>query len=1846
MSDAPYAMSIHFSLKIDDYDGTPVTSSEPIIVQHEMRLKEDVFNNTTFTETSLTLNGVSSQSFLREVILSTDKIIYEGNHPFNVSLSLLGQNGAPDVGPQTFTNVTHSSGSFTGGGIGNSYTFNNLIEGGTYQPKIDITNIIQFNENVQSTNVTLNESVPIISNINTSFDITSAGVLRISADADFKDMGSTFDAYIGVFDTPPADLGAFYSNGGGLKLTSSPHSAGNTLNIPVQYITTFYKSPYTSTTQISSVDSTYIINFYCLDNSTNTLSTSQNSTLTINYGILVSNITLSNLTNTGSIWAKVGDSIQLSWKTTMQVPLSTLNVVLMGQTITPVTTNNIDWSVTTTVPSTHAQNSAIAISITHVQSGSVFTTPSNTITVDKEAPVFTYEVDQQSINGISITFYNLQFSTTEIFTTSPGYTITFDLSVNNVVEVTKTFDLDANTDATTKFVIDGLTPGGTYSIDARVTDLALNVSNNIKPVIDTFISADAEVPVFINTETDKVVVTNDIDTVFIENIKVYDTFHDVTLYAALFDGSFDSNNNYLEYVNTIQDNLEASSNSSIHSVHITDRTSGAAFSNPHSFTFDHYIKDDLTITDIQTEKTYNIFYYAIDHETVTGFDSNISFEWKQVTVGVPNHPSDTTASTNLITNLNFARPITSSDGYEYIRNDNHIGFVKNATINGDDIVMDGTSYIIYNDEFYDSPIVNKPVFTLTLRITPTSFPSPSNFTTLIYQSDFHYVKINSEGKLVIQWGTNTISPMIVYPGLTLNVKNDIFFVVNSLGNTITTSVNEFVSSNIPKFITNISTKPLMYGNNAQHTEGFVGTIHTPLEWVDRALTEEEQSRYLSSKNKLFEYHFDEMKNDTDTGKNIFVNKLDANLPLYIEGNDISLNTSYPRIGFSAINVDEKTSYLQNADISSASLHGNNCTVMFWYYHPNSLAIENDMITLSSANNERLVLGISRNNDATIMSVKMTNSSNIQKSFISNTLELTNNQWHHLAFVLKDTTLHFYHNGVFKGITINDGTYITYDENFGALRINGEKHTRIDHLNIYNKSLSRKVINSCYSEVLDSQMLLRYNFEIFTDNTSPTPDKIFDESVNINDGEFYNTDVNVSIKTNVPISKNAVELDGISEYIQVTSNSNLDGSKLKQSTFSAWVNLDNSNNNIGFQPIVYKDNVMRFGFDNGVPSMQLGDGTRFYSTTSSELQLANVNFSYTERDHSSSYVVPVVDLLFDSHVNDTSESDTTYNGTLSTPNLISYNTGVVPISDENKSIVFKGTNDFVNLGTDVLSETNDEMTMSTWIKVDSSDIGGNKTIASRDKSFTFGLRNGELFLSWYALNTDSQVQQDGTTVETTTDTYGNTVSTTTISTPDTETGNVTTNVVNVDESTVEIISDSSDNVISTTSVSAPDTDTGNVTTTVTQADNSSVETVVNTSGETVTTTTVSVPDTDTGNVTTTVTQANNSSVETVIDTSGETVTTTTVSAPDTDTGNVTTNVVNADQSTVETITDSSDNVILITNVSTDDNTGNVTTTVTQADTSSTETIVNPFGDTVTTTIISAPESETGNVTTTVTQADNSSVATVTDVSDNVVNTIETSSPDTLGNVTTTISQTDGSSVTTITDSSETVLSTTTTTALNTETGYITSNSVNSDGSTVETIKDNEGNVVQTTTVSSPDESGNTTTTIENNMVTTTEDVTTINYSNEWDVSDPFLIDGVYHYTATKTDEDGTVTEKLYMEEGEVLVRTTTTHPIDDNGDILTTVENNTVSSISDETTVNHGGGWDISNVFQIDSVDHYTATYTGTDGSVIERLHLASDDTLIKTTTISEPDENGNTTTTIETNITTVTEDVTTVNNQI
>jgi hypothetical protein len=262
------------------------------------------------------------------------------------------------------------------------------------------------------------------------------------------------------------------------------------------------------------------------------------------------------------------------------------------------------------------------------------------------------------------------------------------------------------------------------------------------------------------------------------------------------------------------------------------------------------------------------------------------------------------------------------------------------------------------------------------------------------------------------------------------------------------------------------------------------------------------------------------------------------------------------------------------------------------------------------------------------------------------------------------------------------------------------------------------------------MLLRYNFELFTDNTSPIPDKIFDESVHNNHGKFYNNDINVSIQENIPITKNAIELDGISEYIEIESNSNLDGSKRKQTTVSSWVNIDDLNDMIGFQPIICKNNVMRFGIDNGIPSMQFGDGTRFFSTSSSAMQLNEPVFSYTERDHPSTYVTPLVNLLFDDNVLDTSGGGSTlYNGILSTSNLISYKPGLVPIlGDTNKAIVFNGNNDFVDLGSNILSNIDDEITISAWIKVDTDQISGKKAILSRSGAFTFGLNNGEIYIS--------------------------------------------------------------------------------------------------------------------------------------------------------------------------------------------------------------------------------------------------------------------------------------------------------------------------------------------------------------------------------------------------------------------------------------------------------------------------------------------------------------------------------------
>lgn len=188
-------------------------------------------------------------------------------------------------------------------------------------------------------------------------------------------------------------------------------------------------------------------------------------------------------------------------------------------------------------------------------------------------------------------------------------------------------------------------------------------------------------------------------------------------------------------------------------------------------------------------------------------------------------------------------------------------------------------------------------------------------------------------------------------------------------------------------------------------------------------------------------------------------------------------------------------------------------------------------------------------------------------------------------------------------------------------------------------------------------------------------------------------------------------------------------------------------------------------------------------------------------------------------------------------------------------------------------------------------------------------------------------------------------------------------------------------------------------------------------------------------------------------------------------------------------------------------------------------------------------DTGTTTTTTTASDGTTTSTTTDAQNNVVETVTTETVGTVTTVTTTAQSTN--SVTVVeTDSAVPGASTT-------------------------TLRDLEGNLVQITTVSAPDAvTGYVTTTVTMPDTSATETVTDPGNDGaqiEQTVqSAPDSTDGD-SYTRTTTYPDGRVVERYFLSDG-TLVRTTSTSAPDANGETVTTIEEHTVSTAQDETTV--------------------------------------------------------------------------------
>jgi alpha-tubulin suppressor-like RCC1 family protein len=1331
----------NYSLKISDYAGAATVGTTPVIVQHGVYLSPFEIVK---TETDLTIQGTSGQSFLKNVIDANNYTIREGAYPFTVDVWVT--DGVQSETPVVIENVTYDQNTNTYSdplsNLQNTYTFDDLTEGKQYTANVQITNVL-LQEAVSSSNTVLNASNPTINNITVSASTTDQGDLAILAEATFLDVSSAFDVYVAIFDTAPSqnDLVTFYNDGKGMHLATNATPNSNV--VVYEKIPYYYKSgdAYASNVPLSPAQSTYNVNFYCVDASANQLKTFENRPLELQFDDLVTNITLENIDNgINSSYGKLGDTIEMTWQTTFNVQVSSFDVTMMGQTVVPTVDGN-NWTAQQAVPAEQADG-LISFSIVFLDSSpnQVFDTSPDTITVDNEKPVFTYKINYDMVTATSVSFYDLVFSTSELYATHSGYTITFVLTkvADPGVVVTQAFDLDVNTTNATLFTITGLEVTEVYDVHAYVIDIAGNQSIDIAPTIhNRFNTADTLNPVFINTVIDEVDITTTLNSISMDNIKVYDAHTDFSLYAAAFDTSFDyTESNYMEYVHIIQSNLNLTN--AVQSTDLSHTTPAHAASNPQSFLFTHYITAELNEAEISIGD-YKLFHYAMDHEYRDGYDSNIQFgDVNPVNIVAPPAPT-TGLDTFGVTNVTVAAPVESGS-HVYFQSSEHTGICTNVTLQ-DIFVEDVTSFagnsaVVFNSGAETNPIDGLTKFTIALSFTPTQLPGAGQTYPMIYQDANHHISFNENGNIVVKWGV-TGSATTLSSAVNMNTSNDLAVSINTVDNKIKVYVNEKIYDSTPAYTTNTSTNSLVFANtSANGTNGFVGTINGFISWTERVLTTQELHQLFALRNKVLEYHFDEIST-VSGGSNVFTNKHnDIDLPLHLYG-DVEVSVEYPRIGTGALKLPTSAAYIQNVDISDALINGNHMTVMFWYYHENASTTANDLVTLSATNGEKLTLQIVNNGGSYHLGTNIFNYNNVQHQDVSQAITLTDNKWHHLAYVMKEGTICFYVDTVFKGNTLDmhSGEHTDFEDNiyFNTIKVGGGTNTAddtlLDHLVVYNASVTRNKIVVAFNDVLDNQMLLKYNFELFENSTT---DIIYDESIHNNEGIYYNTDSLVTVTTNVPISQHAVDMDGITEYIEIESNSNLDGSKLQQSTVAAWVNINPASSET-YYPILYKENIFRFGIDfsynsGGISVYELGDGNVFVSNPAitNTTAIPTVDINTSQRSLVPADTATAQYLLDNGTANDQLAN---YDGTLSSQAPTSTN-GIVPYLGSgvtNTALAFDGASNYVSLGTDILGDEEDELTLSAWVKVSTDDVATKMALFSREGAFTFGLDNGVPYL---------------------------------------------------------------------------------------------------------------------------------------------------------------------------------------------------------------------------------------------------------------------------------------------------------------------------------------------------------------------------------------------------------------------------------------------------------------------------------------------------------------------------------------
>jgi hypothetical protein len=251
------------------------------------------------------------------------------------------------------------------------------------------------------------------------------------------------------------------------------------------------------------------------------------------------------------------------------------------------------------------------------------------------------------------------------------------------------------------------------------------------------------------------------------------------------------------------------------------------------------------------------------------------------------------------------------------------------------------------------------------------------------------------------------------------------------------------------------------------------------------------------------------------------------------------------------------------------------------------------------------------------------------------------------------------------------------------------------------------------EALHKRMVLRYDFE----NTDGT--QVFDESKSLANTATMHADPSTAIVNNAPISAHAMRFDGIDDHLELYGSSDLDLSNLQHATFTCFIRTEeDSVGSKEYIPILYKDQSYKLGIDfsqsdagasrKGIAKLEMynhvrGDFENLPSINPKE-GLPALMAQHIRISDQANYHAPVAEFKFE---------DNTYSMTTTNTTILPSSTG----------IVFDESTDVVNLGGSVLSNTDEEMTLSMWVKVKQEDMHKNMALMSMDDAFTMGLNNG-------------------------------------------------------------------------------------------------------------------------------------------------------------------------------------------------------------------------------------------------------------------------------------------------------------------------------------------------------------------------------------------------------------------------------------------------------------------------------------------------------------------------------------------